>query len=92
MSPERRTPFGVEFWDKKLGVKKSLHPLNYHFREPQRYERVTALGRPATIVGEEKPILNHFGYDVPPKGRKLVVFERDSHVTGIHETFIERDN
>ncbi len=96
MSPERRTPLGVEFWDDNLGVKKQRHPHNYRFRDPSRYERVTVkiggLERKATIVGDQETVLNHFGNPVPPKGSRLVVFDGDDHVTGVHETWLKTDN
>lgn len=47
------------------------HPTNWHFYNQNEQQPVTfqrgVRTYTGTLVGVEKPIINHFGYDIPPK-------------------------
>lgn len=65
-----------------------LHPTNWHFYNENGQQPVTfKLGvrtYTGTLVGEEAPILNYFGNDVPPKELFYLVQMEDGNIVTVN--------
>lgn len=72
------------------------YPDNYKFSAPEHYKKaklkIGDYERDVTIVGHQTQITDKHGIPVPPKGTKLVVFDGENHVIGVHETWLKTDN
>lgn len=75
-------------------MKEFEYPSNYKFSSPEHHRKaklkIGDYERDVTVVGHQTQITeNPNGIPVPPKGTRLVIFDGENKVIGVHESWLK---